>query len=219
MAIKNTTKTTSKFIEEAKAKFGEKFDYSKVNYINGNTKVTIICPIHGEFQQKPHVHIHKVRDEKGNHGCPECGKIVRDRNHTMTTQEFIEKAKAKYGEKFDYSKTKYVNWETTVTIICPIHDEFEILANCHIRKRGYGCQKCSKIEGNKKITLTTQEFIEKAIQNHGDKYDYSKVNYISARILVTIICPIHGEFQQKPCVHNMGSGCPCCGGRRKREFI
>jgi very-short-patch-repair endonuclease/endogenous inhibitor of DNA gyrase (YacG/DUF329 family) len=209
--IKNTTKTTPDFIKEAKAKFGEKFDYSKVNYINATTKVTIICPAHGEFQQTPIEHTRKIRGERGNHGCPECGKIVRDKNHTMTTQEFIEKAIEKHGDKYDYSKTIYVYSNTKVTIICPTHGEFEIIANFHVRKRGLvGCQKCGKIVRYKKQTMTTQEFTEKAIEKHGDKYDYSKVKYINCKTKVTIICPTHGDFQQRPSIHCAGAGCSCC---------
>lgn len=58
--------------------------------------------------------------------------------------------------------------------------------------------------------LTTQEFIAKAKQTHGDKYDYSVTNYRSARIKVNIICSIHGSFTQGPHNHLNGSGCPAC---------
>jgi hypothetical protein len=59
--------------------------------------------------------------------------------------------------------------------------------------------------------MTTEEFIHKAKAVHGDKYDYSKVKYINNRIKVLIICPIHGDFEQKPSNHLQGQGCPTCG--------
>lgn len=59
--------------------------------------------------------------------------------------------------------------------------------------------------------LTTDEFIKKAKEVHGDKYDYSKVNYKGSYVNVCIICPEHGEFWQKPINHTQGCGCPICG--------
>lgn len=53
-------------------------------------------------------------------------------------------------------------------------------------------------------------FIEKARNIHGDKYDYSKVEYINYTTKVCIICPEHGEFHQTPTMHLRGYGCPKC---------
>ena len=71
-------------------------------------------------------------------------------------------------------------------------------------------------KSNKK--LTTEEFISRAKLIHGDKYDYSKVNYISAKTKICIICPVHGEFWQEPAVHLSGCGCPICN-ESKLELI
>ena len=76
----------SQFIEKARKAHGDKYDYSKVNYVNARTKVCIICPIHGEFWQTPNVHIRTC-------GCTECGKIIKQKRLTLTNQQFIEKAK------------------------------------------------------------------------------------------------------------------------------
>lgn len=65
--------------------------------------------------------------------------------------------------------------------------------------------------------MTTEEFIQKAKAIHGDKYDYSKVEYVNNRTNVTIICPMHGEFQQTPANHLKGQGCPACG-RKKQQL-
>jgi hypothetical protein len=205
---KKITLTTQNFIEKAKKKHGDKYDYSKTIYVNCETKVTIICPIHGEFQKCPSTHIRKS-NEGG--GCPTCGKMERIKKCTFTTQEFIEKAKKKHGDKYDYSKTIYVNGRTKVTIICPTHGDFQIFPNEHLKKNKlYGCQTCGKMIFIAKMTLTTQEFIEKAKKKHGDKYDYSKVKYVNCHTKVTIICTIHGDFQQSPSDHLKNHGCPYC---------
>ena len=196
------TDKTKEFIAKAKAVHGDKYDYSKVNYVDCNTKVTIICPSHGEFEQAPRTHL-------SGRGCPDCAK------QRMTTEEFIEKAKKVHGDKYDYSKVKYVNKDTKVTIICPTHGEFEQNPRSHLT--GQGCPACG---GSRKVT--TEEFIKKARKVHGDKYDYSKVDYVNNNTKVTIICPTHGEFEQKPSGHLTGRGCPYCSGKKKlttEEFI
>ncbi len=195
--------TTQEFIEKAKIIHGDKYDYSKVNYVNTNTKVCIICPVHGEFMQSPNSHLRGA-------GCPFCsGNIKR------SASIFIEKALKIHGDKFDYSKVNYVNTNTKVCIICPIHGEFWQTPKVHLN--GVGCAKCAGL-----AKMTTQEFIEKARKVHGDKYDYSIVNYINSHTKVCIICPVHGKFWQSPNNHLNGAGCVKCGGKlifTTQEFI
>lgn len=106
----------------------------------------------------------------------------------MTTEDFISKAIGVHGNKYDYSKVEYVNTLTKVTIICPIHGEFEQKPVNHLR--GRGCPYCG---GSAKHT--TEQFIESARKIHGNKYDYSQVEYVTNRTPVKIICPIHGVFE------------------------
>lgn len=127
----------------------------------------------------------------------------------LTTEEFIERAKKVHGDKYDYSKTEYANNYTKVCIICPEHGEFWQTPNCHLD--GQGCPKCGIKKRSVNKTLTTEEFIKKAMDIHGDKYDYSKVQYLNNRTKVCIICPEHGEFWQVPSYHLSGNGCPECG--------
>lgn len=65
------------------------------------------------------------------------------------------------------------------------------------------------------VKLTTEDFIEKSKLIHGDKYDYSLVDYIGSKLKVKIICSKHGEFSQKPNHHLGNVGCPKCGGTNK----
>ena len=196
---------TEEFIKKAKKVHGNKYDYSKVNYINNHTNVTIICPEHGEFEQTPKGHLR-------GQGCPKCnGGVVQ------TTEEFIKKAKEIHGDKYDYSKVNYINNHTEVTIICPEHGEFKQKPWSHLK--GYGCQKCGFEARVNKSRLTTEEFIKRAKEIHGNKYDYNKVNYINMRTKVVIICPEHGEFEQRPGRHLIGDGCPKCCSSTLENYI
>ena len=127
----------------------------------------------------------------------------------LTTEDFIKKAKEVHGDKYDYSKVVYKGNRTLVTIVCPIHGEFQQKPSNHLS--GNGCPDCS---GNKR--LTTEDFIKKAREVHGDKYDYSKVKYVNTSTKVCIVCPEHGEFQQTPNDHLGGKGCPNCKGLTKQ---
>ena len=121
--------TNEIFIEKARLVHGDKYDYSKVDYINAKTKVKVICPIHGEFEQTPSSHLHQKT------GCSKCSK-----KYNYTTTEFIEKARLVHGDKYDYSKVKYKNNYTQTLLICPIHGKFEQTPSNHLS--GKGCDTC-----------------------------------------------------------------------------
>jgi hypothetical protein len=194
--------TTDTIVKEFKKIHGNKYDYSKVKYVGSDEKVTIICPIHGEFEQTPNMHL------QGN-GCPICGGSIKS-----TTPEFIKKAKKIHGDKYDYSKVKYINSTTKVTIICKEHGEFEQTPKCHLN--GRSCPFC---HGRGK---TTKSIIKEFKKVHGNKYDYSKVKYVDWKTKVIIICKEHGEFEQNPNNHLYGKGCSKCAGVMKSstpEFI
>ena len=193
----NVRKTTEQFIEEARQVHGDKYGYSKVEYVNKHTKICVICPEHGEFWQTPKNHLRG--DE-----CPFCAGNIK-----LTTEQFIEKARQVHGDKYDYSKVEYINAYTKVCIICPEHGEFWQTPNNHTNGK-CGCPFCAS-----NVKLTTEEFIEKARKVHGDKYDYSKVEYINSHTKVCIICPEHGEFWQTPSIHTDGiCGCPFCASKK-----
>ena len=79
-----------------------------------------------------------------------------------TLEQFIEKARKVHGNKYDYSKVEYVNTNTKVCIICPIHGEFWQTPNSHLQ--GYGCKKCTYSSISKKSN--THDFIEKSKKIH-----------------------------------------------------
>lgn len=85
--------------------------------------------------------------------------------------------------------------------------------------RGEGCPECSKEIIANASRSNTVEFVEKARVVHRDYYDYSKVNYYNNTTPVTIICPEHDEFQQLPCDHLRGAGCPKCSFSHGERLI
>lgn len=195
-------KTTENFIKEATDTHSDKYNYSLVNYINAKTKVKIICPTHGEFEQIPRNHI------RGQH-CQKCSGVFMDDNY------FIEKAIMVHGDKYNYSFIDYKNSLTPVKIICPIHGEFEQRPKDHLI--GKECQKCSG------TYMDTTYFIEKANKIHDFKYNYNKAVYKKTNEKLIIICEKHGEFIQIPNAHLNGSGCPICkeskGEREIRKIL
>lgn len=189
--------TTEDFLARVKELWGNdknrvNYDYSQVDYVNMHTKVKIICPIHGSFEQTPINHLH-------GQGCPKCaGKV-------MGTEDFIKKARLKHKDKYDYSKVEYKGAFEKVLIKCNnCGHEFLQTPNNHLM--GQNCPECAR---NKK--KTTKSFIKEARAVHGRwHYGYEKTNYVNAFTKIIITCRKHGDFLQTPNHHLMGQGCPEC---------
>ncbi len=187
-----------KFIKKAREVHGDTYDYSLVNYVGAHTKVKILCREHEVFEQQPTSHL------SGN-GCPACGGIQGGHTLSHTTEKFVKRAREVHGDTYDYSLVEYVNNYTKVKIICREHKVFEQVPASHIK--GRGCPACGG-----KSKQTTEQFVKKAREVHGDTYDYNLVDYVSIFTKVKIFCKEHGEFEQLPVNHiNHGSGCPFCG--------
>ena len=139
--MKGKRLTREQFIGKSQKVHGNKYDYSKVEYINNRTKVCIICPIHGEFWQTPAMHLQ-------GQGCSKCKGNKLSMRQLSNVDEFIEKAKKLHGDRYDYSRVTYVNGSTEVRIVCPIHGEFLQTPNSHLQ--GHGCPNCqnSILENN-----------------------------------------------------------------------
>ena len=135
-------------------------------------------------------------------------------------EKFIEKSKEIHGNKYDYSLVEYKTDRIKVKIICPDHGIFEQVPYSHIS--GRGCKKCGGILISKSKKSNTNDFIKKSKEIHGNKYNYSLVEYKGNKIKVKIICIEHGIFEQKPFDHLCGCGCNICGGSKKlstNEFV
>ena len=159
---------------------------------------------------------------------PEVRKKISDATkgrtppNKISREVWIERFKSVHGDKYDYSKFDIDN----PIIICSIHDEFRQQMKDHWK--GRGCRKCGYVvgaaKGGKTLTdrvspkrLSQDDVIKQFRSVHGDKYDYSKVEYVNTNTKVIIICPIHGEFQQIPKTHKSGIGCQNCGFLKQSE--
>ena len=119
-----------------------------------------------------------------------------------------------HNNKYDYSKSKYINNRTKLEIICPVHGSFWQEPCNHIK--GHGCPYCTN---NKKMNNTS--FAGKSKIIHGDLYNYDLLEYRNNSTPVKIVCKKHGIFLQSPNKHLLGRGCPVCGGSQvltKNEF-
>lgn len=134
-----------------------------------------------------------------------------------TTKEIIEKFRFVHGETYDYSMVNYKSYHEPVEIICKEHGSFFQRPSVHIK--GARCPICSAKKRGIDNCLTMDEYIEKAIKVHGDKYDYSKVEYVNAKVKICIICPIHGEFWQAPFNHLRGDDCPKCAKNKHKRLL
>lgn len=141
--------TTESFIERSKQIHGDIYDYSKTIYTGYGSKITITCPIHGDFEQSISNHIHKQ------YGCPKCGIEKRARSRQLSVNDFISRANQIHNSKYDYSKVSFKNMHEKITIICPIHGEFEQTPQKHILRQ-HGCPKCNQSKGE----LEIQNYLE-----------------------------------------------------------
>jgi hypothetical protein len=211
---------TAEFIARATEIHGDQYDYSLTEY--GKTskeKVTIICTRHDPpitFEQTPDQHL-------CGHGCFTCGTARKGQKLSSSTAEFIARATEMHGDQYDYSLTDYVEAKRQkVVIICTRHNPpfaFEQTPTNHLS--GRGCRRCANENRiGWQPRSNTDEFIARAVEIHGDKYDYSLSEYGKKNSeKVTIICTRHDPpitFEQTPNQHLCGRGCHVCGIERTR---
>jgi very-short-patch-repair endonuclease len=201
--------TTRDVIKRIKGVFGDKYTFKKTVYIGAKTKIIVTCKKHGDFSRL-------VSDFMYGYGCNDCSK---EEKLLMIYNNFIAKAKNIHGNTYDYSLVIFINYNTPVIIICKIHGKFEQTPSTHIK---CGCPQCGNIRTGLSKRLTQPQVLEKFIEVHGYRYDYSLVVYVLTTKNVIIICRIHGAFNQLPKKHMAGQGCSKCAGNYKmtqHEFI
>lgn len=212
------------FVLKAKSLYGEKYLYDNTQYKNCKSKIIVTCKEHGDFLVPPDRFIQGQE-------CPLC---VKEKKRKTFESNFILRLRKIFGGHFDLSKLHYINEDTPITLICKEHGEFSIkpssildIKYCPLcrsdkktQKEAYDKLLKQEVAHAKKNTII-ENFLARAKEIHQGKYDYSKVNYISALKKVCIICPEHGEFWQTPNNHLRGKGCPKCCGKNKttEDFI
>ena len=213
---KKLSMNTEEFVRKAQLVHKNKYDYSKVVYKLSREKVTIICPIHGEFIQTPNDHL-------TGYGCRECGNEKLSRDRIQPFEYFLKKAKEVHGDTYLYDEKSYISMNTKTNITCKKHGVFSQIPSSHIQ--GRGCPVCRWDTISQKLSKTHDEFLKDAKAVHGDKYLYEKVEYVNNHTPVKITCPKHGDFMQAPGNHLQGKGCQKCVGKTSaaeqaiREFL
>ena len=157
--------TKEAWLVRAVTKHGDKYDYSGVEFKILKDKVTIGCPIHGNFTQAAGKHLVS--------GCAKCSGNVR-----LTKEEFVKKANEKHNSLYTYDSVKYVNADTKVSITCSIHGDFKQSPHKHADV-GRGCPKCAaEIKARRKIAQYGETFVKRATEKHNGLYTYEKSVYI-----------------------------------------
>lgn len=196
--------TQKQFIQKANQVHKDKYDYSEVKYVNSKTEIIIICPIHGNFSQTPNVHL------QGS-GCKKCGYEKNVKKQACSYSEFIEKAQKVHKDKYDYSKTIYINNHTKVEVFCNTCQEYFFVTPLNLISNKSGCKKCANISKRNKYISNNEDFIAKARIIHNYNFSYNFIIYKGNKIKIEIICnKCNKTFWQTPNMHLSGRGCPYC---------
>lgn len=192
---------TPAFIVRARACHGDRYDYAQVVYTTSRKPVVITCLTHGAFETTPNSHLNGT-------GCPKCGVLASGQDKRDTQTVFERKARAVHGDRYAYGH--YTHRGKKMSITCSVHGMFHQLPGNHLK--GQGCPACGKqMSSHRSRPDRLSTFLQQAHSAHGDRYDYSQAIYTNNSTPITILCPTHGAFDQRPEVHAQGMGCPECG--------
>lgn len=201
--------TQEDWVSASTEKHSGKYSYSLSKYTKGSDLIEITCPIHGNFWQQANSH-------KRGCGCKECGFESIREARSMTQEDFLSKAKATHGDKYDYRLSVYKGNDVDVEIVCKEHGSFWQQAGHHTY--GTGCSKCGNKSNWESQRTSLEDFIQKASTKHNNIYDYSKVSFEALRDVVTIVCKEHGDFYQSGKNHLSGRGCLKCANATRNDW-
>lgn len=219
--------TTEQFIARSKRLFPGKYDYAETSFTLTNDTIRIICRAHGSFEQLASNHL------AAKEGCAKCvyqkrfgferqphelsGRSKKARfaqtKKRLSQQEFVERAMAAHGKRYDCSRAIYRTQYDGVSVGCGDHGLFTIAP--HNLWKGGGCPNCARAERGMARRLTTEEFVLRANAIHGAKYTYTNTMYTTAKAKVSVTCAVHGDFSVLPSNHLAGRGCYVCSQERK----
>lgn len=151
MGIFSARKTTEQFIAEAKVIHGDKYDYSRVNYVTARTNVEIICPIHGSFFQTPNAHLQK-------HGCRKC---YNDKKRIGVFSIGVSDIPINKHDKCEYRK--YVLWKNMIKRVYDPH-----------RQKGHSTYKSCSVCDEWKTFSAFKEWVENPENNYQENYHLDK---------------------------------------------
>ena len=194
------------FFEKANIKHNYKYDYSLSIFTKMDSKIKIICPIHGEFEQTPKNHLRTC-------GCNDCSVTKK-----LTLNSFKEKANIVHEFKYNYDLVdKFKNNKDNIIIICPTHGNFSQRIDTHLHVSG--CPECKKETLRALNKYNTEDIKNLFYKIHTDKYDYSLVEYKDYEEKISIMCKTHGVFYLEPHKHITGTGCRKCADDMRRKDL
>jgi hypothetical protein len=177
---------------------GDRYIYDIAGFSSSKGYVTIICKEHGKFRQV-------AKEHSRGRGCRMCAEQSR----RMSYDKFVELASSVHQDKYKYAGFCRSGRQHCVHVECPTHGRFVQNRQNHLR--GSGCEKCGKARLAESITTAAgMKFVSQASDIHGDRYNYGKTVYVSAKKKVVITCTVHGDFLQTPTGHLGGKGCMDC---------
>lgn len=193
----NRKLSTADFVAISIAKHGDKYCYKNSDYKGARKKVEVFCKYcNTHFWQDASTHMNKC-------GCPACAIRINSGKRIKSQKSVVEDFIKAHGGRYSYDKVRYTTSKDKVTITCREHGDFKQSVAAHYK--GHGCPKCAGV-GRK----TQDEAIADFIKAHGNRYDYSLVDYKSVDGKVKIICKVHGVFEQIAYAHSMGTHCHAC---------
>ncbi|EHU2721385.1 hypothetical protein AZE73_RS00035 [Acinetobacter baumannii] len=188
--------TREQFLESASSIHNNFYNYDLIEYVNKLTKVKIICPKHGVFEQIPKTHL------KGQ-GCIKCGYEKAKQTNRTSVEVLLAEFNKVHNGKYQYDFKNYKSNKSKITIVCPEHGIYEQAVASHLK--GHGCARCSG-----RALPSKNELIQELYITHGRKYSYEDIEIKGAKGKISITCPIHGLFKQALYDHRTGHGCPKC---------
>jgi hypothetical protein len=201
--MKNINKT-NRFIDNAIKIHGDRYNYSKSDYIHSHSEIIIICKIHGEFNQVASYHL------QGS-GCKKCQYDNSSNNYAtfksiINLNEFLSDKSKNQISIINFGKLDY---RSKIDLCCNIHGIFKSSINSIVKNK-FICNDCRYNDKSISNTKTTEDYINQCMLIHKNTYDYSKTIYTHAHEKAIFICKKHGEFNQFVGAHASGSGCPKC---------
>lgn len=194
--------STAEFVERAVAVHGDAYDYSNTVFLGAKKKLTIVCKKHGQFEQEAWSHL-------SGRGCSPCADERVGLNCRLTQEQFLSRALEIHGDTYDLSESEYESQTRKVKVICKVHGAFYPKAGNFLNRKS-GCPTCASQANGVKARRNEASFISAGVKAHEGRFGYGKVRYKDSSAYMSVICPVHGRFEQLAQDHIKGIGCVKC---------
>lgn len=207
--------SSSKFIENCNTVHNNKYDYSLTLFSSTRNKIKIICPTHGEFEQRASAHL-------SGQGCKKCRNEAIKTRFLFTKEEFLKSLNTWQLENLDFSQFHYISDKEKGLITCKIHNNIFYSTPSNLKKNKRGCPICSRNLHKELVKNSKEDFIKLSIEKHGDEFDYSELPQIfHSHDYVKIKCKkCMLTFDRIAYSHcNIGHSCPKCSATKTHKIL